>query len=122
VPPLTLAAHLVQGSGGSTDYLEFRAWVARNPELAHELLDKLTCVSIGYVRMQVEAGAQAIQGAAVTPRPFGIEIFTERTVVRAPIRLQLPGRSVGVRPAANCSTIRAQNAGRSSGQRLEVMF
>ncbi len=59
--PLTLAAYLVQGSGGSADYPEFRAWLARNPELAHELLDKLTCVSIGYVRMQVDAGAQAIQ-------------------------------------------------------------
>jgi uroporphyrinogen decarboxylase len=59
--PLTLAAYLVQGGGGSADYPQFRAWLARNPELAHELLDKLTYVSIGYVRMQVEAGAQAIQ-------------------------------------------------------------
>jgi uroporphyrinogen decarboxylase len=59
--PLTLAAYLVQGSGGSASYPEFRAWLARNPELARELLDKLTDVSIGYLRMQVEAGAQAIQ-------------------------------------------------------------
>jgi len=54
--PLTLAAYLVQGSGVSANYPEFRAWLVRNPELAHELLDKLTDVSIGYVRMQVEAG------------------------------------------------------------------
>jgi len=59
--PLTLAAYLVQGSGGSANYPEFRAWLARNPELARELLDKLTYVSIEYLRMQVEAGAQAIQ-------------------------------------------------------------
>jgi uroporphyrinogen decarboxylase len=58
--PLTLAAYLVQG-GGSAAYLEFRTWLVRNPELAHELLKKLTEVSIGYLRMQVEAGAQAIQ-------------------------------------------------------------
>jgi len=51
----------VQGSGGSASYPEFRAWLARNPELARELLDKLTDVSIGYLRMQVGAGAQAIQ-------------------------------------------------------------
>jgi len=58
--PLTLAAYLVQG-GGSTDYREFRTWLVRSPGLAHELLDKLADVSIGYLRMQVEAGAQAIQ-------------------------------------------------------------
>ena len=58
--PLTLAAYLVQGRG-SASYLEFRTWLVRNPELARELLDKLTDVSIGYLRMQVEAGAQAIQ-------------------------------------------------------------
>jgi uroporphyrinogen decarboxylase len=59
--PLTLAAYLVQGSGGSAGYPEFRTWLVRNPELGRELLDKLTEVSIGYLRMQVEAGAQAIQ-------------------------------------------------------------
>ena len=59
--PLTLAAYLVQGRGGSANYPEFRTWLARNLELARELLDKLTDVSIEYLRMQVEAGAQAIQ-------------------------------------------------------------
>jgi uroporphyrinogen decarboxylase len=58
--PLTLAAYLVQG-GGSADYLEFRTWLLRNPGVARELLDKLTDVTIGYLRMQVGAGAQAIQ-------------------------------------------------------------
>jgi len=58
--PLTLAGYLVQG-GGSADYLEFRAWLARNPELAHELLDKLADVTIGYLRTQVAAGVQAVQ-------------------------------------------------------------
>ncbi len=58
--PLTLAGYLVQGSG-SADYLEFRTWLVRNPGLARELLDKLTDVTIGYLRMQVGAGAQAIQ-------------------------------------------------------------
>src|SRR5260370_9747395 len=56
--PLTLAAYLVQGRG-SASYLEFRTWLVRNPALARELLDKLTDVSIGYLRMQVEAGAPA---------------------------------------------------------------
>ncbi len=58
--PLTLAAYCVQG-GGSKDYAEFRQFLRQEPEAAHLLLDKLTEVSIRYLSMQVEAGAQAIQ-------------------------------------------------------------
>ena len=58
--PLTLATYLVQGSG-SKDYGLLRGFLRAEPEAAHALLDKLTEVSIRYLRMQVEAGAQAIQ-------------------------------------------------------------
>ncbi len=58
--PLTLATYLVQGSG-SKDYAEFRQFLRQDPQAAHALLDKLTEVSIRYLKMQVEAGAQAIQ-------------------------------------------------------------
>jgi uroporphyrinogen decarboxylase len=58
--PLTLAGYLVQG-GGSADYLDFRAWLARHPSSARELLDTLTDVTIGYLRTQVAAGVQAVQ-------------------------------------------------------------
>jgi uroporphyrinogen decarboxylase len=58
--PLTLATYLVQG-GGSPGHVEFRQWLQRHPQLAHQLLDRLTEVTIGYLRMQVAAGAQAIQ-------------------------------------------------------------
>lgn len=58
--PLTLATYLVQGSG-SKDYGLLRGFLRAEPEAAHALLDKLTEVSIRYLRSQVEAGAQAIQ-------------------------------------------------------------
>lgn len=58
--PLTLAAYLVQGSG-SKDFETFRAFLRAEPGLAQQLLEKLTQTSISYLRMQVEAGAQAIQ-------------------------------------------------------------
>ena len=58
--PLTLATYMVQG-GGSKDYAEFRQFLRAEPTAAHALLDKLTEVSIRYLRMQVDAGAQAIQ-------------------------------------------------------------
>lgn len=58
--PLTLAAYLIQG-GGSKDFAEFRGFLRAEPEAAHALLDKLTEVTLRYLRMQVAAGAQALQ-------------------------------------------------------------
>ncbi len=58
--PLTLATYLIQGSG-SKDYAEFRQFLRYAPEQAHQLLNKLTDISIDYLSMQIEAGAEAIQ-------------------------------------------------------------
>jgi uroporphyrinogen decarboxylase len=58
--PLTLATYLVQGKG-SKDYDVFRGFLKASPAVAHRLLEKLTAVTIDYLTMQVEAGAQAIQ-------------------------------------------------------------
>ena len=58
--PLTLATYAVEGSG-SKEYATFRAFLRAQPDAAHALLDKLARVSIAYLRMQVTAGAQAIQ-------------------------------------------------------------
>jgi uroporphyrinogen decarboxylase len=58
--PLTLAAYLVQGSGGG-DYATFRKWLRAEPRAATGLLDLLTEVTVRYLRMQVAAGVQAVQ-------------------------------------------------------------
>lgn len=58
--PLTLATYLVQGSG-SKDYALFRQFLRAQPKAAHELLSKIAEVSLRYLRMQIDAGAQAIQ-------------------------------------------------------------
>lgn len=58
--PLTLATYLVQGSG-TKDYEDFRAFLRQEPHLAHQLLQKLTELTIRYLRVQIEAGAEAIQ-------------------------------------------------------------
>jgi uroporphyrinogen decarboxylase len=58
--PLTLATYLVEG-GGSKEYAHFRQFLRREPAALHLLLDKLTELSIVYLRMQVAAGADAIQ-------------------------------------------------------------
>lgn len=58
--PLTLATYIVQG-GGSKDYDEFRQFLRYAPETAHALLEKLTELSVRYLKMQLDAGAQAVQ-------------------------------------------------------------
>lgn len=58
--PLTLATYMIQG-GGSKDFDEFRQFLRAEPGASHRLLEKLTEVSIRYLRMQVAAGAEAIQ-------------------------------------------------------------
>ncbi len=58
--PLTLAAYLVEG-GGSKEYAHFRQFLRRDPAALHVLLDKLTELTIRYLKMQVAAGADAIQ-------------------------------------------------------------
>ena len=58
--PLTLATYMIQGSG-SKDYETLRQFLRCQPEASHKLLNKLTEVSIRYLQMQIEAGAQAIQ-------------------------------------------------------------
>ncbi len=58
--PLTLAAYLVEG-GGSKEFEHFRGFLRAEPAAMHALLEKLTELTIRYLRMQVAAGADAIQ-------------------------------------------------------------
>jgi uroporphyrinogen decarboxylase len=51
---------LVEG-GGSKEYAHFRRFLRCEPAALHLLLEKLTELSIVYLRMQVAAGADAIQ-------------------------------------------------------------
>ncbi len=58
--PLTLATYAVQG-GGSKDFAAFRGFLRAEPAAAHALLEKLTEVTLRYLRMQLRSGAQAVQ-------------------------------------------------------------
>jgi uroporphyrinogen decarboxylase len=58
--PFTLASYIVEG-GGSRDYRYTKALMYSNPAAWHELMDKLCEVVTRYLRMQIAAGAQAVQ-------------------------------------------------------------
>ncbi|SDB83939.1 uroporphyrinogen decarboxylase [Raineyella antarctica] len=58
--PFTLASYLVEG-GPSKDYARTKALMAADPVLWDELCGKLARISATFLRVQVDAGAQAIQ-------------------------------------------------------------
>lgn len=58
--PFTLASYLIEG-GASRHFLETKRLMYHAPESWHRLLDKLARVVTGYLKAQIEAGAQAVQ-------------------------------------------------------------
>lgn len=58
--PWTLANFMVEG-GGVKEYSKAKALFYSEPELYNRLMEKLTTAITGYLRMQVEAGAEAVQ-------------------------------------------------------------
>ncbi len=58
--PFTLASYLVEG-GPSKNHELTKALMYGHPELWHTLLSRLTDITISFLRVQVEAGASALQ-------------------------------------------------------------
>ncbi len=58
--PFTLASYMIEG-GGSRQYLWTKQFMYCEPEAWHRLMDKLARTITGYLRLQIRAGAQAVQ-------------------------------------------------------------
>lgn len=58
--PFTLASYLIEG-GPSKDHRKTKAMMYGNPELWHGLLGRLAAIAAQFLRVQVEAGASAVQ-------------------------------------------------------------
>lgn len=58
--PWTIFCYMVEGKGSKT-FSESRKMLYTQPTLAHELLDRITSVTIAYLKAQVKAGAQMLQ-------------------------------------------------------------
>jgi uroporphyrinogen decarboxylase len=58
--PFTLASYLVEG-GPSRTHARTKAFMHREPALWHRLLDRLADITIAFLRIQVGAGAAALQ-------------------------------------------------------------
>jgi uroporphyrinogen decarboxylase len=58
--PFTLASYLIEG-GPSKNHDRTRAMMYGNPELWHALMGTLADIAITFLRVQIEAGASAVQ-------------------------------------------------------------
>jgi uroporphyrinogen decarboxylase len=58
--PFTLASYLVEG-GPSRNHARTKALMYAEPELWHDLLARLASIARAYLRVQVDAGASAVQ-------------------------------------------------------------
>ena len=58
--PFTLASYLVEG-GPSREHLKTKALMYSQPALWHSLLDRLATIAVAFLRVQVGAGARAVQ-------------------------------------------------------------
>jgi uroporphyrinogen decarboxylase len=58
--PWTIFCYMVEGKGSKT-FSESRKMLYTNPTLSHELLNRITDVTISYLKAQVNAGAQMLQ-------------------------------------------------------------
>ena len=74
--PWTLLCYAVQGQG-SKNFDRAKAFCYQHPELAKELLQKITTTTIAYLREKVKAGADVIQlfdswGGLLTPVDYQV--------------------------------------------------
>lgn len=58
--PWTLLTYMVEG-GGSKNFSNVKRMIFNNPELAHNILDKLSNAIAIYLSAKIEAGANAVQ-------------------------------------------------------------
>jgi uroporphyrinogen decarboxylase len=58
--PWTLLCYMVEGKGSKT-WDKAKQFAYTEPELAHTLLQKITTITISYLRAQVKAGADTVQ-------------------------------------------------------------
>ncbi|WP_169763405.1 uroporphyrinogen decarboxylase [Campylobacter mucosalis] len=58
--PWTLATYMIEGQGSKT-YAICKKMLYENPELLHKILTKVTDACIGYAKMQIRSGVNAIQ-------------------------------------------------------------
>jgi uroporphyrinogen decarboxylase len=72
--PFTIFCYMIEGKGSKT-FSKAKAFLYQQPEAAHLLLEKITQVTIQYLQLQIQSGADIIQifdswASILSPRDF----------------------------------------------------
>ena len=114
--PWTIFCYMVEGRGSKT-FSESRKLLYTNPTLAHELLSRITDVTIQYLKSQVKAGAHMLQVFDSWAGILGTEQYAEfglkyldkivSAVNEVPVTLFSKGAITSVNAVAklNCNTV-----------------
>jgi uroporphyrinogen decarboxylase len=114
--PFTVATYMVEGSGTKT-FLETYRMIHQSPELFQELLERITAVTIDYLRMQVAAGAEYLMlfdtwAGALEPTQFSM--FAQRYVDRIIASLADLGVPICYFPGQGAENLEAAVRGRQT--------
>jgi len=58
--PWTILSYMIEGQGSKT-FSKAKAFLYKEPDLAHQLLEKITNTTIAYLQAKIKAGVAAIQ-------------------------------------------------------------
>lgn len=72
--PYTVGSYMIEGKT-SKQFIEIKTLMFEQPQVMHNLLEKVTTSTIDYLKAQIEAGAQALQifdswAGSLAPRDF----------------------------------------------------
>lgn len=72
--PFTVLCYMLEGQGSKT-FSKAKKFLYQHPDLAHQLLDKITSSTIAYLKLQIQSGADLIQvfdswAGALSPQSF----------------------------------------------------
>jgi uroporphyrinogen decarboxylase len=114
--PWTIFCYMTEGQGSKT-FSESRKILYTNPSLAHDLLNRITNVTIQYLKAQINAGAHMVQvfdsWAGILPEDqyaeFGLKYMDRiaSAITEVPVTLFSKGayNSIGDLANMNCNTI-----------------
>lgn len=83
--PYTLASYLIEG-GPSKDHAKTKALMHGAPDVWAALMERLTSISAGFLRVQIEAGASAVQlfdswAGGLTPHDYRTHVLPHSAAV-----------------------------------------
>ena len=92
--PWTVACYMLQGKGGK-EFARAREFAYAHPDLMQQIIDVLSDATIQYLRMQIDAGAEAIQlfdswAGLLTPDQFPLWVTAPTKKIFAALKQSHP--------------------------------